>query len=42
MTTSIARNSHTTSLLDGEIVDLPQFPFTPADPLIVTRRNPLD
>jgi oxalate decarboxylase len=24
------------------IDDLPQFPFTPADPLIVTKTNPVD
>jgi oxalate decarboxylase len=24
------------------IDDLPNFPFTPADPLIVTRSNPVD
>ena len=27
---------------DAHIDDLPNFPFTPADPLIVTRNNPLD
>ncbi|WP_197379216.1 cupin domain-containing protein [Mycolicibacterium mengxianglii] len=27
---------------DAHIDDLPEFPFTPADPLIVTRSNPLD
>ena len=27
---------------DTHIDDLPNFPFTPADPLIVTRNNPVD
>jgi oxalate decarboxylase len=29
-------------VFDAHIEDLPEFPFTPADPLIVGRRNPLD
>ncbi|WP_198344043.1 cupin domain-containing protein [Mycobacterium dioxanotrophicus] len=30
------------AVFDAHIEDLPEFPFTPADPLIVGRRNPLD
>lgn len=30
------------AVFDCHIEDLPEFPFTPADPLIVRRRNPVD